>query len=597
MLHSALSFPLPKEIRFDHTVSDTPWVIKAQDERLVLALTQRLDVPDMVARVLASRGVDLENAEDFLAPTLKRLLPDPFHLKDMRIAAERLASAIEHGEKVVVFGDYDVDGATSSSLLIRYFRVVGRSMEAYIPDRLKEGYGPNTPALLKLKAQGADLVVTVDCGAVSFAPLAAAKEAGLEVIVIDHHMGLPTLPEAVAVVNPNRIDETTPHRNLAAAGVVFLLLVAVNNVLRERGYFTTRPEPKLLDLLDIVALGTVCDVMKLTGLNRALVTQGLKILAQRRNLGLRVLGDVAGMDSVPNAYHLGFVLGPRINAGGRVGKSDLGTRLLCTENEEEANAIARELNQLNQERKAIELFTLEEAILQGEQQANQPFVLVQKEGWHPGVIGIVASRLKDRFNKPAMVVAMENGIGKASARSVSGVDLGAAVASAKELGILREGGGHAMAAGFSVEAGKIDALSEFLTARLSQGVADYQENRVLACDALLSPSAVTVELVRMIERAAPFGMGNPNPRFILEGAFIASVDQVGEDHLRCMIGSDKSYGQTKLLKAMLFRAIGTPLGDALLTAKGKPCALAGQVKLNSWQGRESAEFMVEDVCF
>ncbi|MCD6034415.1 MAG: recJ [Rickettsiales bacterium] len=582
-------------------VNGVSWRLRNSDERLVLALSQRLDIPEIVAKVLAGRQVPLETAADFLEPTLKKLLPDPFHLLDMDKAAVRIVEAIQKREHIAVFGDYDVDGATSSALLKRFFQMIGHNITIYIPDRIKEGYGPNIPALLSLRKEGVSLVITVDCGTVSFEPLKAAKDAGLDVIVIDHHLGAPELPEAVAVVNPNRLDETSPHRHMAAVGVSFLLAVAVNARLREAGLTTAA---NLLSLLDLVALGTVCDVMPLTGINRAFVTQGLKILSARQNLGLRALCDIAKLDSAPTAYHLGFVLGPRINAGGRVGKSDLGAILLSTADSDVAFTIAPELDRLNLERKVLEEEVLAQAMEQGEAQdlTGQPLIFAQGKGWHPGVIGIIASRLKERFHKPAIVIAIdEKGIGKASARSVAGVDFGATVGQAKLEGLLLEGGGHAMAAGFSVEASRIPALVNFFATHFAKGVAAYQETRGLECDAILTTHGITPELAALIERAGPFGVGNPTPRFILAGCYLAGAEIVGKDHIRCFLGSEQRTGnkiaseKTGSLKAMAFRAVGTPLGDFLLGTKGTSCHVVGQLRLNHWQGRTSAEFTVEDI--
>lgn len=411
------------------------WTLREADERLTAHFHRQHDLPEAVARVLAGRGVSAEEAESFLNPTLKALLPDPSHLKDMDIAAERLCAAVMSGECVAVFGDYDVDGATSSALLLRFLRALGTRCLSHIPDRMREGYGPNLPALLSLKAQGAAVVVTVDCGTVAFEPLESATQAGLDIIVVDHHLSEARLPKVLAVVNPNRLDETSPCRTLAAVGVTFLLCVAITRQLRAAGWFAARTEPNLLALLDLVALGTVCDVMPLTGLNRAFVSQGLKVLATRSNPGLAALADVAGVSDVPNAYTLGFLLGPRINAGGRVGKADLGTRLLSSEDGAAIPSIARELDVFNAERKAIETLVLEQAIAAAEaSDTNAPVLVVRGEGWHQGVIGIVAGRLKERYRKPVAVVSFENGVGKASARSITGVDFGGAVASAKAQG-------------------------------------------------------------------------------------------------------------------------------------------------------------------
>ncbi len=569
--------------------------MREADERLAMALSQRCGLPDILARIMAARGVDIDAAEHFLNPTLKEFMPDPSHLKDMDAAAERVASAVMQGERVAVFGDYDVDGATSSALLLRFLRAVEGHATAYIPDRMSEGYGPNTPALLSLKKQGASVVITVDCGTLAFEPLAAAHEAGLDVIVIDHHMGEARLPKALAVVNPNRADEDSPHRQMAAVGVAFLLAVAVNRKLREMGWYAKRAEPDLRQLLDLVALGTVCDVVPLTGVNRAYVKQGLKIMAARGNLGLRTVFDLAQIDAVPSVYHAGFVVGPRINAGGRVGKSDLGVRLLSTEDPAEALGLAKELEQHNEERKAIEAMVLEQAMAQAEMQPEDaPLLAISSEGWHAGVIGIVAGRIKERFHKPVAVIAFKDGIGKASARSVTGFDFGAAVIAARDSGLLLAGGGHAMAAGFTVEADKLAALAAFLSSRAVSQLGTESRRRRLVFDGMVHPGGATVELADTLERLGPFGQGNPNIRLMLPRVTNIAPGWVGADkqHIKTLFGDPLSNAR---LPGIAFRAAGTALGDALLTTRGKTIAVAGQLKLQEWQGKRSVSFHIEDV--
>lgn len=573
------------------------WQLRGVDERALLAITQRTGVPEVLARVLVGRGVSLDDAEDFLSPTLRNLLPDPSHLLDMDKAAARVADAIQKGETIGIFGDYDVDGATSSALLTRYLRAAGaKQVLTHIPDRIAEGYGPNAPALLGLQKKGASLVITVDCGAAAHAPLAAAAEAGLDVVVMDHHIGDVALPTAVAVVNPNRFDEDSPHKHMAAVGVCFLLVVAVNRVLRERGH-SAIPNP--MNWLDMVALGTVCDVVALQGVNRALVSQGLKVLANRGNPGLAALADVARMDEAPATYHLGFLLGPRINAGGRVGKADLGVRLLTTDDYAEAIAIAQQLDQFNAERKTLETLALEDAMQQAESRADSDAVIVVDGNWHPGVIGIVAGRLKDKFHKPVAVIAREGELGKASARSVSGVDFGATVVAARSSGLLVAGGGHAMAAGFTVELARLDELRDFFNTRLQDGVNRYAEKRALTLDAQLSPKAATPELLMRIKDAEPFGMGNPNPRFVFANLQLVKADKVGENHIRCIFADGGVGGRAAggRLQGIAFRAMGTPLEQAFAEAqRGKLLHVAGQLKLNSWNGVDRVDLQVEDAC-
>ena len=570
------------------------WVARLADERAALALAQRAAVPEVVGRVLAARGVGLDDAEGFLDPTLRRALPDPSHLKDMDVGVERLAGAVMGAERIAIFGDYDVDGATSAALLRRFLDAVGGKSTVYIPDRLGEGYGPNAQALLKLKEGGASVIVTVDCGTGAHEALGAAADAGLDVIVVDHHVAEARLPRAIAVINPNRLDEDSPHRQLAAVGVTFLLCVGLNRALRQTGWYRTRPEPDPLVWLDLVALGTVCDVAPLTGLNRALVAQGLKVMGQRRNPGLRALADVAGLDQAPGAYHAGFVLGPRINAGGRVGEADLGVRLLTTEAAVEAEDMARRLDGFNRERQAIEAAVLDEALAQAETggAADGALVFAAAEGWHPGVIGIVASRLKERFNRPAFVVALDGAVATGSGRSVSGVDLGSAVIAARQAGLLVKGGGHAMAAGFTAERERLGDLRAFLAERIGAGIAKAGIVPSLGLDGALTTAAATGELIAALDRLQPFGVGNPEPRFAIPSARLAYAKVVGGDqnHLRCTLaGADGAR-----LAAIAFSCMDRDLGQALARHDGAPFHVAGRLRENVWQGRSSVQLLIDD---
>ncbi len=569
------------------------WRARLTDDRAALAIAQRLEVPEIVGRVLAARGVPLDGGEAFLDPRLKASLPDPSELRDMDKAAARLVRAIAEAEPTVAFGDYDVDGATAAALLKRFFEAAGGRLEIYIPDRLREGYGPNAAALERLKKRGARLVVTLDCGISSYGPLEAAAEAGLDVVVVDHHIAEPRLPPACAVVNPNRLDEDGAHGQLAAVGVAFLLVVAVNRGLRVAGWYGAgRPEPDLLQWLDLVALGTVCDSVPLTGLNRALVTQGLKVMAGRRNPGLVALAEVARLDERPAAYHLGFILGPRINAGGRVGRSDLGARLLTTESAEEARALAAELDVLNSERRAIERGVEEAAVGQLARSGDEagPLLFVAAEGWHPGVIGIVASRLVERHRRPAFVVALGAGVGKGSGRSIPGVDIGAAVTAARQAGLLINGGGHPMAAGLTVAEERLDDLAGFLGERLAPEVSAAVAADSLGLDGALSVAAATPELFEVLERAGPFGVGNPEPRFAIPAARVVRADVVGETHVRCILaGQDGGR-----LKAIAFRSLDKALGQALLGTGGKALHVAGRLGADNWRGRVGVELRVDD---
>ncbi len=582
--------PEPALLGVEHSVLGRRWQLHAVDERLSLALSQRHDLPELVGRILAARGVAVDAAEAYLDPTLRSMMPDPSALKDMDRAADRIARAIAAGERIAVFGDYDVDGATSAALLLRYLRSLGGDPLLHIPDRMTEGYGPNAPALRRLQEAGAGLVITVDCGTMAMEPLAAAAADGLEVIVLDHHAAGAELPAAHAVVNPNRLDDTSGLGHLAACGVTFLTLVAVSRALRRDGALAGRAEPDLLGLLDLVALGTVCDVVPLTGLNRAMVIQGLKVMARRHNPGLRALADVAKVSERISAYHLGYILGPRVNAGGRIGRSDLGARLLSTEDEAEAGEISAILDSHNDNRKAIEAGVLREAIeqLDGREDPG-PVALATGQGWHAGVIGIVAGRLKDRYDRPACVVAMEGDMGRASCRSVPGVDIGAAVAEARHAGLLMTGGGHPMAAGFTVAADKLAALGDFLHDHV-RGQAAGPLVPVSDFDGTLAVGGATPELAAVIERLGPFGAGNTEPRFVLRGARAVAAKVVGQDHVSCFL----TGAEGGRLKAIAFRAAGTALGAALLDPGGAPLHLAGLLRVDRWNGRVRAQFQIED---
>src|SRR6516162_7283133 len=556
-------------------------------------LAERLGLPEIVARLLAQRAIDYDHTPGFLAPRLRHQLPDPSHLRDMEVAAARLARAVREGETIAVFGDYDVDGATSAALLARFFAAIGSRTRIYVPDRLREGYGPNTPALLRLRAEGVRVVVTVDCGTNAHPPLAEAAAAGLEVIVVDHHVGEPLLPRAAAIVNPNRLDESSPHVTLAAVGVAFLLIVAVNRALRQAGWYAgDRVEPDLMGWLDLVALGTVCDVVPLTGLNRAFVAQGIKVARRGNNPGLAALAAVAGVNKPLDAHHLGFVLGPRVNAGGRVGEADLGARLLATDDPTLTADLARRLDEYNRERRDIEARTLEAAVAMVEATAQSPvLIFAAAEDWHPGVIGIVAARLKERYERPACVVALTAGVGKGSGRSIAGVPLGPAVIAARQAGLLINGGGHTMAAGFTVAAEKLDALREFLVERLGDGLDHERLVPELQVDAALSLAAAQAELIGHIERLAPFGAGNPEPRFVLLGVRVEHTEAVGNGHLRCALADPFD---TARLRAIAFRAVGTPLGQFLAETSGAAIHVAGRLRRDNWRGGDAVQLAIDD---
>ena len=588
--------PAPNLFETATSLCGRQWVLNTVDNRLVEDLSRQAGVNDVLARVLATRGVTLDTVHDFLHPTLKTLMPDPSTLAGMDQAVERLVVAINSKEKIGVFGDYDVDGATSSAVLRRFFRSIGIDPVMYIPDRMKEGYGPNTPALLALAEQGVKIVITVDCGISAYEPLKAAKEAGLDVIVADHHKADPVLPVAAAVVNPNRLDDTSKQGHLAAVGVTFLLLVALNRALRVTGWYRDNniAEPDLRQLLDIVALGTVADVVPLIGLNRAFVIQGLSVLARGANVGLAAMRKVAAIDVEPSAYHLGFIYGPRVNAGGRVGQADLGMRILSTDDPDEAAALAVRLDDYNRARQDIEAAVLAEAIEQVEtRNSDDPVLFAMGASWHPGVIGIVASRLKDRYGRPACVVALDGGMAKGSGRSVKGVDLGKAVLAARDVGLLFNGGGHAMAAGFTVEEAKLSAFVEFMTkhvvAQMKAGVSSIAH----PIEGVLSVNAVTTEFAQMLGELAPYGSGNDEPRFAVVDADVGKADIVGSGHVRCFL-TGRAGGR---LKAIAFRSADSDLGVGLLNARGRSLHLTGTIRVETWQGRANAQLIIDDAMF
>ncbi|WP_419825144.1 single-stranded-DNA-specific exonuclease RecJ [Sphingomonas sp.] len=555
--------------------------------------------PDaLIDQLLLARGCGREALDAHRLPTIRNFMPDPSVFRDMDRAATRLADAVERGEAVTIFGDYDVDGATSAALMVRLLRALGLAPATYIPDRLLEGYGPSADALVRLGAGGARVIVTVDCGALAFEALAAARDAGIDVIVVDHHKCQAALPLAYAVVNPNRLDEAddaAAHGHLAAVGVAFLLGAALIRTLRTRGWFANRAEPRLLDLLDLVALGTVADVAALRGLNRAFVAQGLKVMAQGRNAGLAALVAASRLKRAPSCTDLGFALGPRINAGGRVGRADLGVRLLTTDDPGEAAAIAGELDRLNEERRTIEQAVRDEAIAAAGAQASRAVAVVAGAGWHAGVIGIVASRLKEALGRPAIVIAIgDDGTAKGSGRSVPGVDLGAAVLAAREAGFLIAGGGHAMAAGLTVAADGIDALADFLHDRLGSDVARAGEGRALLVDAVVGPAGVTPSLVDALEAGGPYGAGWPSPRVAAGRVRIIRADIVGQGHVRVIVAGEDG----RSLKAMAFGHGDTPLGHALLGAPPhRRLWLAGRARRDDWGQRPAAELHLDDAAW
>jgi len=583
----------------ENSATDRAWRDRL-DERgasRALAIAQRHDLPELLARILAGRNVEADAVDAFLDPTVKRTMPDPNVLTAMPEAATRIADAVVRGESIAIFGDYDVDGATSAAVLARFLRFGGVEPIIHIPDRLFEGYGPNVEAVRALAARGATLLVTVDCGTTSIEPLGEAKALGLDVVVIDHHQADEALPPAVAIVNPNRRDDLSGLGYLAAVGLVFMTVVAVNRELRARGFWTeARPEPDLLAFLDDVALGTVADVVPLIGLNRAFVAKGLLVLRRREQPGLVSLMDVARLSGPPEAWHLGFLLGPRINAGGRIGRADLGVRLLMETDPIEAAKIAAELDRLNRERQAIEQETLAQAEAEAMAalgiEEKGAVVITAAEGWHPGVVGLVAARLKEKFGRPAFAIALEpGGIGTGSGRSIAGVDIGRAVRRAVTEGLLVKGGGHAMAAGVTLRKGALAQLRAFLETALSADVATARRLSGLMIDGAVSAAGVNLDLVATIERAGPFGSGNPEPVIALPAHTVTYAEEVGQAHMRVRLKSADGAS----VNAIAFRAAGQKLGTALLQNRGRQVHAAGSFAIDRWQGEERVQFRLTDI--
>ncbi|RKF18391.1 single-stranded-DNA-specific exonuclease RecJ [Altericroceibacterium spongiae] len=554
---------------------------------------------DIVTQLLLARGVSRDDLLRHRNPNLRSFLPDPSIFNDMDSAAKRIAQSIINREKVTIYGDYDVDGATSSALLIRLFRMLGHDAGYYIPDRLLEGYGPSGKALVELGQEGSSLIITVDCGAMAYDALAAARAAGVDVIVVDHHKCAPELPDALALVNPNRLDESdlaASFGHLAAVGVAFLLAVAVTRCLRALNYFTEHREPDLFSLLDLVALGTVADVAAIRGLNRAFVAQGLKVMTRRANIGISALIDASRINRAPTCSDCGFALGPRINAGGRVGESTLGVRLLTTEDPDEAHAIATQLSELNEERRAIEAAVQEAAEQQINNQHNRSVLVLKGQGWHPGVIGIVAGRIKEKTGKPTLIIALDEkyGQGKGSGRSIAGVDLGAAIIAAREADLLVAGGGHAMAAGLTIKADRLDTFAQWLDDLLAGPVSRALDAKTMLLDIAIAPGGLQPDLVETLDSAGPFGVGWPGPRVVVGPVSLAKADIVGANHLRLIArGKDGTS-----FKAIAFRAADSDMGQALLHGtQGRQLWLAGRVKIDDWASRPQAELHLEDAAW
>jgi len=583
----------------EHSARGFTWRerLRPADANIATMISQQHGLPDLLGRILAARDIAVDDVPVTLEPTIKALMPDPSTLTDMDKAAARLADAIERREKIAVFGDYDVDGACSSALMRRFLNAHGLDARIYIPDRIFEGYGPNPQAIETLVKEGARLIVTVDCGVTSFDALAHAKTLGADVVVLDHHQADERLPAVDAVVNPNRQDDLSGLGHLCAAGVTFMTLVATSRELRRRGaYGKGLSPPNLLGLLDLVALATVADVVPLRTLNRAFVVRGLEVMRQRHNAGIRALLDAASLNQPPTPYHLGFVLGPRINAGGRIGDAALGARLLSIDDDTEAARIAALLDKLNRERKAIETEMLAAATAEADRLVDEdpdvPIVLVGSDEWHKGVVGLVASRLVERFRRPACVIAWEKGgQGTGSLRSIARVDIGGAVRTLAAEGLLVKGGGHAMAAGLTVEHVKLDAVRRRLDSLLREAATSARATTALEIDGALTPAGVSEDFIDLVEKAGPYGQGNPSPRFAFPAHRVRYAKVMGEAHIRCTLEA----GDGSKLDAIAFRAVGQPIGDVLQNANGMPIHVAGHLRRDTWGGRNRIELQIEDV--
>lgn len=578
------------------------WKINQYDERLALAIYQKFGFSEILSRLLSIRNIKLEEINDFINPTIRRYLTDPNDLLDMKKAIDIVYQSIINKEKICIFGDYDVDGVSSSALMKNFFDLINVNSIIYIPDRVNEGYGPNCEAFKKLKNErDIDLILTVDCGISAFEPCKLAKEIGLKVVITDHHLGDCKLPEAEAVVDPNRLDETTIYKNLAGVGVGFLFLVALNKKLRENKFFEENnlKEPNLLQFLDLVALGTICDVVPLVGLNRAFVRQGLKVIHNRTNSGIKSLINISEIEEEIGTYHIGFILGPRINSTGRIGESDLSSKLLCLKDDFETTKIAKNLNLYNQERQAIEKVVLQEAInkIEKNELYNDSIIFIEGDGWHEGVIGIIASRIKDKFEKPTVVLTKIKDYYRASCRSVQNVDIGRAILKAKIKDLIKDGGGHAMAGGFSVDCSKFNELKEFFIQELSNDVENYLNNKERDADLVLECKSLSINLANEIEKLGPFGAGNHKPKIILKNVVIVKADIVGknQNNLRLIICDNDMINLSKGIVAMCFRTTKDDKIFSLLSQKRQNVNLFGELNINKWQGQQNIQFIVEDV--
>ena len=575
------------------SLSGKNWISKEFNSEDIDFFKVNYFLDEIVAKLLSIRKIKKEEVQFFLKPSIKNILPNPYILKDMDLAIERAEKAIKNKEKIGIFGDYDVDGATSTAILGKYFESLNIPFEIYIPDRKKEGFGPNETGFSKLISLGVNLIFTVDCGTLSYGPINFAKKKNIDVIILDHHQSETKLPSAHAIVNPNRFDDRSELNYLCAAGVSFMFLVALNKRLREQNWFLNSKikEPDLMDVLDLVSLGTVCDVVPLVDLNRAMVHQGLKILKRKKNLGLKTLIEVSNIENNITPYHLGYILGPRINAGGRVGKSTHGANLLLNENPKNSFKLANELNIYNKERQILETQLLEKILNTDYENSMDPVIVLYGENWHEGIIGIIASRVKEKFKKPTIIISVNKGIGKGSGRSIQGFDLGSTIIGAVQNGLLDKGGGHKMAAGFTIDMSKIKEFKEFVFRRFNSININLEEKMNYYFDAEIAPSALNIEFFEKIHSLAPFGSGNPEPRFIINDVKPVNSKIVGEKHIKTVfVGSDSTT-----LKAISFNAVETEIGYCLLKKNIKPLNIAGKLSLNEWHGQRNVEFIIDDI--
>ncbi len=575
------------------SVSNKSWILKKYNENQLSYFKDNFSLDEITSKLLSIRNIKNEEVIGFLNPSIKNFLPNPENLIDMKKSSLRTVEAIKNHEKIGIFGDYDVDGASATALLGNFFSSINIPFEIYIPDRRKEGYGPTINAFQKLISSGVGLIYTVDCGTLSFEPIKYAKSKNIDVIVLDHHQSEINLPNAYSIINPNRLDDKSNLNYLCAAGVTFMFLVSLNKYLRLINWFKEKKiqEPNLIEYLDLVSLGTVCDVVPLTGLNRAIVKQGLKVLKSKKNLGLKTLIDICGINTQPNIYHIGYVLGPRINAGGRVGKSSHGANLLLNNNAKEVFKIASELDQFNKERQYLEEDVLNKIAIEANKTQSDPVIILSGKNWHEGVIGIVASRLKDKFNKPVIIITVDKHLGKASARSVIGFDIGSIIIAAMQEKILIKGGGHKMAGGFTIDVNNIEKFKDFVLKKFKNKDKNYTKKKSLYLDSVISPAALNIDFFNKINNLAPFGSGNPEPKFVIENLKILNNKVIKNKHVKSvLLGQDGST-----IKTIAFNSAGNEIGAYLLKKDNKLFNIAGKLSLNEWKGQSNVEFIIDDI--